>query len=201
MTLPSVLNSVWALSFTLCSLGAMAREGDELRPVLQCLSTGSLRPTEPQRLPASVRSRSVSLPGGEKSVSLADGYRLMLSTAQGLHFVNLKIERSEPGSAAADRAVLREQMAAFEAKGIDGAPPLRDERSEGLQLLGLDQPGVEGHGALGFYTLLQAERGLVATVVFLNQEPARRAFQDQAGYAALRDSFLADIRRCMKFQP
>lgn len=191
--------SVIASTLLAVAAATTAPAADSLQPIVQCVVAGPLKGVDIQRRTDAGTTRTVALPGGgaQRQVSVLDGYRVMLATANGQYFVNLKIERSAPGQAEADRAVIREQMQALVRQGPAGAPPLLQRDEGGVELLGLNQPSLDS-GSLGFYTLFVPSADLVVTLYLLNQAPARREFKTYADYERLRDQALSQVRACLR---
>ncbi|MEG0886071.1 MAG: hypothetical protein RSH52_33030, partial [Janthinobacterium sp.] len=94
-----------ALPMLVAALAAQAqdRTADPLGPLAQCINRSQFQFKTQDRLPASASTRVVKMAAGERRVSTADGYRLMLFRKSSLPLANLKIERSAEGQFAADR--------------------------------------------------------------------------------------------------
>lgn len=169
----------------------------DLQAIAGCVSAGPIKGVETKRsIPAT--ARSITVPGGtELQVSVLDGYRVLMATTQGQLFVNLKLERSAPGKAEADRDAIRLQMQGFASQAPAGSPPLKREQGGGVETLGLDQPSLDGGGPLGFYTLFLPHADMVVTAYLLNQPPAQRDFATYADYERLRDQALAQVKACL----
>lgn len=170
----------------------------DLQPIVACVSAGPLKGVETQKRTGTPAMRAVSVTGEpDRQVSVLEGYRAMLATAQGKYFVNLKIERSAQDQAEADRDAIRRQMQALASQGPNGSSqPLKRQQGDGIETLGLDQPSLD-FGTLGFYTLFVPQADLVVTAYLLNQPPAQRAFATYADYEALRDQALGQIKACL----
>lgn len=183
----------------LAASGAAANPpSGDLQAIAGCVAAGPIQGVETQRRTGSAATRAISIPGrGEQQVSVVDGYRVMLATAPGQYFVNLKIERSAPDQAEADRDAIRQLVQALAAQAPVGTPPLKRELGGGVETLGLDQPSLDRSGTLGFYTLFVPRADLVVTAYLLNQPPAQRAFASYADYERLRDQALGQIRGCL----
>jgi hypothetical protein len=165
--------------------------------VVRCLAAGPFSVIEQGRLPATVTSRAVDTAAGPKPISLADGYRVILATAQGLPFLNLKVELSSPTAAAADREAVQAQMAAFAARRSAAQPGLQHSSASGVEVLSLHQPNLDRGGPVSFYSFLQPASGVIATLYVLNQPPAQRAFASYADYEALRDKAAQWVQGCL----
>jgi hypothetical protein len=178
---------------------AQDRTADPLGPLAQCINGSEFTFTQQDRLPAQKTTRSVKLAAGERQMSTADGYRLMLFRKSSAPLVNLKIERSAAGKFAADRDAIIAQM---QDMATSTRPPQRvalemDTRN-GVEVLGLNNPLVlQSSGVISLYTLLHAASGTVTTAYVLNQPVASREFSTDAQYLALRDQLLATLTACM----
>lgn len=190
---------VLAMLFAAPGARAQDRTADPLGPLAQCINGSEFTFRQQDRLPAQKTTRSVKLAAGERQVSTADGYRLMLFRKSSAPFVNLKIERSAAGKFAADRDAIIAQMQDMAAST---RPPQRvalemDTRN-GVEVLGLNNPLVlQSSGVISLYTLLHAASGTVTTAYVLNEPVASREFSTDAQYLALRDQLLATLTACM----
>lgn len=175
------------------------RSGDPLGPIADCVGKGELKLLERGRLPESVPTRSVSTASGTRQVSMADGYRVLLATPQGLPFVNFKVELSTPESAEADRGAIlaqMQQLAERSAASKDDAVVKR-ERVGDAEVLALHQKDLSRPGPLSFYSIFVPARHLVSTIYVLNQDPAKRAFSSFDDYVKQRDAAIAAALRCL----
>lgn len=190
-----------AIPVLLAALGAQAQErtADPLAPLAQCINRGEFQSRTQDRLPAGATTRVVKLAAGERQVSTADGYRLMLFGKSSLPLVNLKIERSAEGQFAADREAIVAQMREMAAKGEPPHQlPLETDARDGVEVLGLNNAGIaQTPGILSLYALLHAASGTVATAYILNQPADPRDFATDAQYQALRNQLIAALARCM----
>ena len=189
------------ISMLLAAPGAHAQERttDPLGPLARCINGSPFKFRQQDRLPAQKTARSVKLAAGERQVSTADGYRLMLYRESSAPFVNLKIELSAAGRFDADRDIILAQMQDMAASSK--APhrvALESETRNGVEVLGLNNPLVlHASGVISLYTLLHAASGTVATAYVLNQPAATREFSTDAQYLVLRDQLLATLVACL----
>lgn len=184
----------------LCGAGAApAHEApaDPLRPLLTCPFGNGLQARNIARWPASTPSRVVQTAGGPQQVSVADGYRMMLAFADTAPFVNLKLERSQPGRLAADRAAILAQMTGFTAAPGAAVAPLKVIERDGIEIMALNNPTIDGGGVISIYTLISEQDNLIATAYLLNAKPAQRKFQTYRQYEAMRDDFIYALALCM----
>ncbi|MBO9685073.1 MAG: hypothetical protein J7598_00545 [Mitsuaria chitosanitabida] len=192
---------LWPMAAALLLATAPARaerSGDPLAPIADCVGKGELKVLAHNRLPESVQSRTVATAQGEQRVSMADGYRVLLATPQGLPFVNFKVELSDPASAEADRAAILGQMQVIAQRSTaPGGNELQREHLGDAELLALHQKDLSRGGPLSFYSIFIPARHLVSTIYVLNQDPAKRAFATFDDYARQRDAAIAAALRCL----
>ncbi|OEZ72943.1 hypothetical protein JAB5_09630 [Janthinobacterium sp. HH103] len=178
---------------------AQDRTADLLAPLAQCINRSEFQFKTQDRLPASATTRVVKMAAGERRVSTADGYRLMLFRKSSLPLANLKIERSAAGQFAADRETIVAQMQEMSASSKPPHQvPLETDARQGVEVLGLNNASIaKTPGIISFYTLLHAASGTVASAYVLNQPADPRDFATDAQYQALRDQFIASLANCM----
>ncbi len=177
--------------------GALARSGpDPLRPLTNCRFGNELQAKSVDRWPASLSSRMVQTSTGPMQVSVADGYRMMLAFPNTAPFVNLKLERSQPGKLAADRTAILAQMTSFAATPGATVTPFKVVERNGVEIMALNNPTLNG-GVISIYTLISEKSNVIATAYLLNQKPSERKFKDYMQYQALRDDFIFALAVCM----
>ncbi|MCC7596179.1 hypothetical protein IGS61_01685 [Janthinobacterium sp. FW305-129] len=195
------LRHLLAIPALLAAQGVHAQERttDPLAPLAQCINRSEFQFKTQDRLPASATTRVVKMAAGERRVSTADGYRLMLFRKSSLPFVNLKIERSADGQFAADRETIVAQMQQMSASSkLPHQVPLETDARQGVEVLGSNNASIaQAQGIISLYSLLHAASGTVATAYLLNQPADPRDFATDAQYQALRDQFLASLVSCM----
>ena len=178
---------------------AQERGADPLAPLAQCINRSQFQFKTQDRLPASASTRVVKMAAGERRVSTADGYWLMLFRKSSLPLANLKIERSAEGQFAADRETIVAQMQEMSASGKPPHQvPLETDVRQGVEVLGLNQASIaQAQGIISLYTLLHAASGTVATAYLLNQPADPRDFATDAQYQALRTQLIATLVSCL----
>ncbi|MNK49490.1 hypothetical protein D3C87_683440 [compost metagenome] len=190
-----------AIPVLLATLGVHAqdRTADPLAPLAQCINRSQFQFRTQDRLPAGATTRIVKMAAGDRQISTADGYRLMLFRKSSLPFVNLKIERSAEGQFAADRDTIVAQMREMAARGkLPQQLPLETDTRDGVEVLGLNNASIaQAQGIISLYTLLHAASGTVATAYILNQPADPRDFATDAQYQALRTQLIASLASCM----
>ena len=160
-----------------------------------CPMRGGLAAVYIDRAPRLPMVRPVETACGHKSVSVADGYRVILAFPDKDPFVNLKIEISTSGRYELDKQTILEQMQ-FLADDSSGGVPLERARRGEVDIASFTNPDFT-HGVISFYTLFNDKKNIVASAYILNQKPERRAFQDMQQYRALRDRFIDDLVSCI----
>lgn len=173
------------------------RSKDSLAPIVRCVSEGAFKVLQEERLPEGVTTRRVETAVGGRAVSLADGYRVTLATAQGLPFLNLKIELSEADSAATDREIVESQMKAFSDRRAPGQKEMQKSSKRGVEMMALHQPSLERGDMLSLYTYFVPAKSIIATLYVRNQEASKRAFATFAEYEKLRDQADTLIQGCL----
>lgn len=184
------------LAATTCQ--AQERSTDPLHGLTRCFSGTEFRAVSTDRLPVSKTSRTVESAKGPLSVSLADGYRMMIHRQSKDPLVNLKIERSVSGQFSADRAAILLQIDRLTA--ASHSPQAERAEQDGIEIIGLNNPAIGTPNVISIYQLFDAATGTIATAYILNQAPAVREYGSQAAYDALRDRFIGTLSRCMTHQ-
>jgi hypothetical protein len=187
-------------AMVLCGAGAAPAQdppADPLRPLLSCPFGNGLQARSIERWPGNTPSRMVQTSSGPKQVSVADGYRMLLAFPHTAPFVNLKLERSQPGRLAADRTAILAQMTSFAATPGATVAPFKVIERNGIEIMALNNPTLDGGGVISIYTLISERDNLIATAYLLNQKPAQRKFQSYQQYQAMRDDFIYALALCM----
>ncbi|WP_426177464.1 hypothetical protein [Massilia sp. TWR1-2-2] len=176
---------------------AQDARSDPLRPLLACPYANGLTAPGIDRWPGSMTARVVQTSTGPMQVSVADGYRMMLAFPDTAPFVNLKLERSQPGKLAADRTAILAQMTSFAATPGTKAAPFKVIERHGVEIMALNNPTLQGGGVISIYTLISEKNNVIATAYLLDQKPAQRKFQTYEQYQAIRDEFIYSLALCM----
>ncbi len=194
--MPSLVR-VFLSALVLFSVNATAqdRPDDPLRPLTTCPFGKDLRADSVSRWSAG-NSRMVQTASGPMSVSVADGYRMLLAYPGTAPFVNLKLERSQPGKLAADRTAILAQMTSFAATPGAKVAPFKVIERNGVEIMALNNLELSP-GVISVYTLISEKTNVIATAYLLNQKPEERKFQTFEQYQALRDDFIYALAVCM----
>jgi len=139
-------------------------------------------------------ARTIDTDTGKQSVSVGEGYRVMLAFPNTDPFVNLKIERSVPGHYAADKQIILDQLQSMARRRPGGAGTVERSVDKGIDIAALHNSTLDG-GGLSMVTLFDDQQEVIATAYLLNQK--RRAFQTFEEYQVLRDRFIGDLTSCM----
>lgn len=190
---------VFAVMVLCGAAGAQAQQArsDPLRPLLGCPFSNGLKARNLERWPAHMQARQVQTSSGPMQVSVADGYRLMLAFPETAPFVNLKLERSQPGKLAADRTAILAQMTSFAATPGATVAPFKVIERHGVEIMALNNPTLNGGGVISIYTLISEKDNVIATAYLLNQKAGQRTFQTYEQYQTMRDDFIYALALCM----
>jgi hypothetical protein len=171
---------------------------DSLKPYTTCQFEDGFKVVQVDRLPKDVTFRTENTSSGEKQISLADGYRVMVAYPKTDFFANIKAEKSNPAKYAADKQIAIEGLkwAITTSKEMESQEPTR-----------LSYNGYEGYASnrkslvgntLGISVLFSDADHHIVTIYFLNQNPKKRKFQTIEEWRTLRDNFLKRYTACVK---
>lgn len=183
------------------AMAATERSSDPLGVLAHCFDDGEFRVASRLRLPVTKQFREVQTRDGAVRVSTVDGYRLTLHKDSKAPLVNLKVEKSAEGQFDADRQAVQAYMELFSETRSAGASPLEVTRQDGVEVMALNQPGIDSGGPLSFYSFVHQASGTIGTAYILSQPAPLREFHNYAEYTSLRDRFVGKLVRCMAQQP
>lgn len=169
-----------------------ARLADPLRTLLACPLGDGLKVTSVDRVNAGTTRRMVNTTAGKAAVSVADGYRIMLATAQGERFAKLMLEQSAPGQLDADRATIFAQLKSFSSRYGASARFLKTDNQHGVEEIYFDFSDVGEQAPSGITTLIAPDRNIVATVYLLARQQGAQA---KATHGALIAALTACLAR------
>lgn len=171
---------------------------DSLKPYTSCQFEDGLKVVQVDRLPKVVTSRTETTSGGEKRVSLLDGYRIMVAYPKTDFFANIKAERSDPAEYANDKETVLEGLkwALAHSKEMESQEPIRVSYN-GFEGYAINRKSLTGN-TLGITALFSDADQHIITIYFLNQDAKRRKFQTIEEWRALRDGFLNRYTSCVK---
>lgn len=172
---------------------------DSLKPFTSCDLRDGLRIVQVDRLPKKVKSRTVKTSSGDRKISLADGYRVMVAyNDERDWFANIKAEKSVAAEYERDKenAIENLKWAVSVGKEMDSQEPVKVSFGD-----------YEGYGSsrrtlignmLGIYVLFSDVDHTIITLYFINQNSNRKRFQTIDEWRMLRDDFLQTYTACIK---
>ena len=193
---------VASLSSSFESFAQSSERDDSLKPFTSCDLPGGLKIVQVDRLPKDVKSRTVKTSKGDKKVSLADGYRVMVAYNDDRDwFANIKAEKSVAADYEQDKERVIENLkwAASTSKDLESQEPVK-----------VSFGAYEGYGTskqilignmLGIYVLFSDIDRTITTFYFINQNAKKKRFQTIEEWRVLRDDFLNTYFTCVKNKP
>lgn len=176
---------------------AAAAQQSALAAYTQCPLSANLKATSILRGAVMPRERKVDTGAGQRTISVADGYKAMFAFPDTADFVNLKVERSVAGRYAADKQAVLDQMQQMVKRAPAGSGTgIERSNADGIDIAAINNTALV-NGVISFYTLFDDKQEVIATAYLLNQDPKRRAFQSFEQYKTLRDGFVRDFTACM----
>ncbi len=187
----------WFVAQESAAAQAVGRD-DSLKPYTSCQFEDGLKVVQVDRLPKAVTFRTVTTSGGEKKVSLADGYRVMVAYPKTDFFANIKAEKSDPDDYAKDKETVLEGLKwdVANSREMESQEPVRVSYN-GFEGYTVNRKSLAG-GTLGITALFSDADHHIVTIYFLNQNPKKRKFQTVEEWRALRDNFLNRYTSCIK---
>jgi hypothetical protein len=174
------------------------QQGEPLDRYVFCQYGAGLSVVNTARLPGNgVRYRTVATAGGEKKISLVDGYSLMLGQGEPSYFANMKVEKSDPSQYVSDKdAAIKsfefaKQLAPAAIKAAWEHMPYN-----GFDVYGFDDPTMDANGPNGMYVLFHDPTQTIVTIYFLGQKPEYRRFNTIEEHDTLRDHVLEQLTTC-----
>ena len=181
------------------SLVQSSKRDDSLKPFTSCDLHDGLRIVQVDRLPEKVKSRDVKTSSGDRKISLADGYRVMVAYNEDRDwFANIKAEKSVAAQYETDKqnAIENLKWAVSMGKEMESNEPVQVSFGE-----------YEGYGSsrrtligniLGTYVLFSDLDHTITTFYFINQNSTRKRFQTIEEWRTVRDEFLRTYTTCVK---
>jgi hypothetical protein len=171
---------------------------DSLKPYTSCQFEDGLKVVQVDRLPKGVTFRTQTTSSGEKKISLADGYRIMVAYPKTDFFANIKAEKSNPDDYAKDKdtAVEGLKWAIANSKEVESQEPTKVSYN-GFEGYALNRKSLVGN-TLGITILFSDAEHHIVTIYLLNQNPKKRKFQTIEEWRTLRDNFLNSYTSCLK---
>ena len=171
---------------------------ESLKPYTTCEFEDGLKIVQVDRLPKDVTFRKENTSSGEKQISLADGYRVMVAYVKTDFFANIKAEKSDPTKYATDKDTAIEALkwAASTSKEMESQDPIKVSYN-GFDGYAINRKSIMGN-TLGITLLFSDPNQHIVTIYFLNQSPKKRKFQTIEEWRTLRDNFLNRYTACVK---
>jgi hypothetical protein len=182
-------------------VGRAVDKSELLKPYLSCKSDDGLYVKEvTQRSKSAENYRTVRTAGGEKKVSVVDGYRVMFAYEKAHYFfANVKIEQSKVQEYASDKEAIIESIKYLPFYENVPAKMVYRGKSDfnGYEVYGADMDVIDKGGVLGIYVIFSNTDNVIVTVYFLNQGREHRRFSKIEEFRSLRDNFLNRYTRCI----
>jgi len=171
---------------------------ESLKPYTTCQFEDGLKVVQVDRLPKDVTFRTENTSSGEKQMSLADGYRVMVAYPKTDFFANIKAEKSNPAKYATDKEIAIEGLkwAITTSKEMESREPMKLSYN-GYEGYAINRNALVGN-TLGISVLFSDADHHIITIYFLNQNPKKRKFQTIEEWRTLRDNFLKRYTTCAK---
>lgn len=180
------------------SFGQSAKRDESLKPFTSCTLDNGLKIVEVDRLPKGNESRTVETSKGDREISLADGYRVMVAYNDKKDwFANIKAEKSFDASYERDKEGVIENLkwAASTSKDLDNPEPVKVSIN-GLEGYGTSKRALTGN-LLGIYVFFSDAQRTIMTIYFINQNAKRKRFQTIEEWRTVRDEFLNTYTTCI----
>ena len=194
-----ILLLVGSLNSPARSFMQSAERDDSLKPFTSCDLHDGLRIVQVDRLPKKVKSRTVKTSSGDRTISLADGYRVMVAYNDDRDwFANIKAEKSVAADYERDKqsAVDNLKWAVSVGKEMDSQEPVRVSIGE-FEGYGSSRRTLIGN-MLGIYVLFSDVDRTIITFYFINQNSNRKRFQTIEEWRLIRDEFLKTYTTCAR---
>lgn len=180
------------------SFGQSAKRDESLKPFTSCRFESGLKIVQVDRLPKDVKSRPVKTSKGEKVVSLADGYRVMVSYNDKRDwFANIKAEKSFDAEYEQDKELVIENLkwAASTTNELESPEPVKVSIN-GHEGYGTSKQELKGN-MLGIYVFFSDADRTITTIYFINQNANRKRYQSIEEWRTIRDEFLNTYTTCI----
>ena len=192
---------ILATTFLLIAGNAAAQtinRDESLKPYTTCQFEDGLKVVQVDRLPEHITFRTENTSNGEKQISLADGYRVMVAYPKTDFFANIKAEKSNPTKYTTDKETAIEALkfAATTSKELESQEPVKVSYN-GFEGYAINRKSIVGN-TLGITILFLDPDQHIVTIYFLNQSPKKRKFQTIEEWRTLRDNFLDRYSACVK---
>ena len=202
MKIPHLIGFV-LLSMIVGSLTSTVRaqspqRDDSLKPHTSCELDSGLKIVQVDRLPKGNTSRTVQTSNGDRKISLADGYRVMVAYNDKRDwFANIKAEKSFPEEYERDKEGVIENLkwAASTTKDLEEREPVKVSFN-GFEGYGTSKRALTGN-LLGMYLLFSDKDKTITTFYFINHNAKRQRYQTIEEWRTIRDEFLNTYTTCI----
>ena len=180
------------------SFGQSPERDDSLKRFTSCGLENGLRIVQVDRLPKNTKSRTVKTSQGDRKISLADGYRVMVAYNEHRDwFANIKAEKSFTAEYQRDKEGVIENLkwAASTTSDLE-SPELLKVSFNGYEGYGTSKRALTGN-LLGIYLLFSDVDHTITTIYFINHNANRKRFQTIEEWQAVRDEFLKTYTTCV----
>lgn len=198
-TLLMVILVVGSLNAPARSVLQSSARDDSLKPFTSCELHDGLKIVQVDRLPNDVKTRTVKTSNGDRKISLADGYRVMVAYNDDRDwFVNIKAEKSVAAEYERDKqsAIDNLKWALSISKEMDSTEPVKVSFGA-YEGYGISRRTLLGN-VVGIYVLFSDADRTITTFYFINQNAKKKRFQTIEEWHAVRDEFLKTYSACAK---
>ena len=153
-------------------------------------ATGLTRGAIDQLPEHAAKSRMVKTEHGMVEISRTDGYRILYNTVKNATFVNVKVERSQPGSYETDKKRLLENLTYLHqhTQNMEGSG-LTQLSYNGYQIWGSSRNTIKEGNTLGTFVMFPGN-DITVYFYFNNPEPGLRNFENLEEYKSERNLFI-----------
>ena len=183
------------------AVGQSTDNSDRLKPYTSCKFDGDLYIKEvTNRDNTGENYRTVNTAGGEKKVSVIDGYRVMFAYKKArYYFANVKVEQSKGKDYINDKDTVIEGITYLPFyENVPAKMVYRGKKDiKGHEIYGADMDVIDKGGVIGIYAIFSDDDHVIITIYFLNQGRANRRFNNIEEFRVLRDDFLNRYTNCI----
>ena len=193
-----VMVSMIVGSLSIRSFAQSSERDESLKPYTACNFESGLRVVQLDRLPKGTKSRTVETGKGDRKISLADGYRVMVAYNEKRDwFANIKVEKSFAAEYERDKEGVIENLkwAASTSKDLESQEPVKVSFN-GREGYGTSKRALGGN-LLGIYLLFSDAEQTIITIYFINHNYKRPRFQTIEEWQTVRDEFLKTYTACI----
>ena len=193
-----IVSVIVGLGSAFTAFAQSPQRDDSLKPHTSCELDSGLKIVQLDRLPKDTKFRTVETSNGDRKISLADGYRVMVAYNNKRDwFANIKAEKSLPGEYERDKEGVIESLkfAASTSKDLEHPDPVKVSFN-GFEGYGTSKQTLTGN-LLGMYLLFSDADQTITTFYFINQNAKRKRYQSIEEWRTIRDEFLNTYTTCI----